>query len=381
MRQDAGTQLRLSDYRCRLRTTGAIIGAGSVAEILNSERKALLGLSAYANRLSASTKQVSTLFSQTERALIGDTETEEDKIAPDAQDSPEKPLDWVDKIFKVIKVIANWDGIDRQTEPPKWMDGIGGLIGLLSAMTALNNVKDISKLPERILKFFGSGIKLDKEVIKLLDKYSAGSNTTFIKKLSHLTNVIGFFESCISHFRETGEINFEFFKNSGSITNSIKDFIMGFKDIGGDLKGFEKFKTKFDFDIKTVSPILAAINMGIYGLFDGIEKVKDGVTMQEYGEWLKGTGVTGANTMISAITLGLVNLDTNSVLNNYKDVEQYVKGGVDNLVDSLHLPDGAKKIMYIPASIPVAIWGMEKSLIDFGRSIGDNILEFFGWLG
>ena len=186
-------------------------------------------------------------------------------------------------------------------------------------------------------------------------------------------------------YGEHGNFNTGFFKDLGVFWGAVgkiagdvsgKRIISNIESLyNTKLGGLEKYKIKYKNSTETVGPIMAVINMAVYGVADGTEKIKEGMTWQSGAEWLKGTGLSGLNSLVSTWTLGTVNLDVDKELNNFKEAEDYAK----DVINGWEAPTGVKVVAGVAASVPVAAWGVAKSLFDFGVDIGDGIRGFFGY--
>lgn len=297
----------------------------------------------------------------------------------DSTDS--KPWGSLDIFNKFIKFVHAITGIETKGAQSNVIKNITNLLGFVKdGMKFCNTDGDTStENYADWLGFIYSGLKLDKSAVQLIEKYTnknvEGFKSTFMDDYAPMIQGIKILQEIMNDYNDSDGNIVSFFKNSNGITNAIGDLGLDIYIDSLGLSGKEKFMKNFKTSSETVGPIMSLVNMAIYGISDGLEKFNDGITWGEFGEWLEGTGATGANTLIKSFTLGTVDIKTEETLSGFKEAEEFA---VD-LIDSWNIPTWAKTALCIPASIPVAAYGIAKPIEQFGESIGNGIKSFFHW--
>ena len=111
-------------------------------------------------------------------------------------------------------------------------------------------------------------------------------------------------------------------------------------------------------------------SMGTYATGDIIEKAKDGIyDIQDYGNTLLATGITGMSSLVSSYTRGVVKIDTDRSLQVF---DMSIKETQD-IINSTGAPTPVKVVMAVPGTVIAASIGTVGTFIDYGMQIGENI--------
>lgn len=296
----------------------------------------------------------------------------------------------MNSMTELFKKISPFSGFWQNRKGSAWFGGADALLSVIKNASGLKDSENGLDLFSNLMGYMASGCKLDKKVLDLLKTYGhlGEGNKDFLDNLGLSGACFNLVESIVSNYQESEGCNPAFWKNSSGITSKLEKFIDIYFDGSGKwegMKGAEKAFAKYNMNVKEIAPAKAAIDMGIYFLADIFEKTEDGkFDMADYGSILRGTGATGANTLISAATLGLISPDVEDWDTNFREAQQFTY----NVMDQWNIQGGARTGALLISSIPVAAYTAAKTVVDeIGETVGkiaDGVSGFingiFGWM-
>ena len=168
-------------------------------------------------------------------------------------------------------------------------------------------------------------------------------------------------------------------KNSGGLISlgaSLAKNIYSLTDSGKEMEKFtngfipSQKKRYLQIEANKFAALQAMFSMGTYATGDIIEKAKDGIyDIQDYGNTLLATGITGMSSLVSSYTRGVVKIDTDRSLQVF---DMSIKETQD-IINSTGAPTPVKVVMAVPGTVIAASIGTVGTFIDYGMQIGENI--------
>lgn len=229
--------------------------------------------------------------------------------------------------------------------------------------TALDRMRNIANIDK-------AGAKVVEEILKLI-------------KLKSEASVIGIIGSAMgieSELTKVPERSLEEqLKNSGeliSLGDVLAKKIYSLTDSGKEMEKFtnglipSQKKRYLQIEANKFAALKAMFSMGTYATGDIIDKAKDGVyDIQDYGNTLLTTGITGMSSLVSSYTYGAVKIDTDR---SSKVFDMSIKKTQD-IINSTGAPTPVKVAMAVPGTVIAASIGTVGTFIDYGMQIGENI--------
>ena len=260
--------------------------------------------------------------------------------------------------WKDIVSLVKKDSDIREDSSKPWMGLLGDVVSTMKAAIGLKESETTPDFCAAMLSYLKSGCKINNSVLDLFDHYGVigDKDKSFCESLGLLSAGTGFLESIVKGYNKSGGINAEFWKNSSDITSGIEDIWSSCLDISGKwsgLKGMDKVLGKYQYQVSTVAPVKAVFDMGAYYLSDIWQRTEDGeFDIDDCGAVLRGTGFTGANTLISAATFGIISPEASDWERNFREAQQ----ATYNVADYFGISGTARKIFVGSSSVLVSSW-------------------------
>lgn len=272
---------------------------------------------------------------------------------------------------KVLGYFGQIENVLKEGSPEEKMNEYIGLLGKTPGMLNLVYEDQLKKLQG-----------WQEDLSKIDPNSEAGK---FISKYGDDMDFLGFFGTVIG----TGSKLWE-----SSYGKDVSDFLLDFhdladsgeswaealqklypKEITGDAKGMEG-------KLAAVSAIFSMVTTAIGDILKAIEN--GDYTVDEYGNTCLRTGITGASSLASAFTFGLIDIDTDKAMTRFQDNITLGQDWIYSVTDDT----AAQVVLSIPTAVIIsagsAVEVVADTLIDtgaklfnFGMSIGDGIMLWF----
>lgn len=251
-----------------------------------------------------------------------------------------------------------------------------GGMGLLSSWLKLTE-KEYTSYTDVLKDFTGSlkGVTgFTSGVLKLLgDKKAAG-------EVGILSSVLGTVKELIGACGLSVE---EQLKNSGGLITSgasLGTTIYGFAHpkYFAAVQAFKGKAALYTEKVGNIAAISAGFTMITRGIGDVISFSKDGdFTLSEFGQVALDTGIHGADSLVSGLTLGLVDIDTDFAAHTF----QNNTNAVSQWIHDTGLPVEAQVALAFVSSPAVAVASAAEIAADTLSNTVENVCGLFKWVG
>lgn len=292
------------------------------------------------------------------------------RSAASKQNPNQETAEALDELGKIVKIAAEGGDIEG-------LEALSSYLGLLSAAGSLSGTQDASELYKNLLGYSGDYLGFSSDVVKaaesVAEKYGSASLKIWMKEnegkdlfgaegLKTAGHMVSLIEKVYGACQDSSS-SAEFMKN-------ISDDVSAAEKVAKDIAGYGE-KAEYG----TAVPVVALASMTLYAGGDLWEKGQNGFTVQEVSDSMLGTASKGANAFTSAITFGLVEMDTDSFID-------IVNKNVDKATDQI-IADGGSLTSQVVRSIAwtpvVAAWSVAETYEAHKREVETKIYQLLGW--